>query len=171
MQLLVPESYWEVNLIHCSTANGIQSSGLTCFRSVNWKIAASPQHGIIKQPGSFFCVCIFFFGGGGGGGGGGRCTMARMLSGSTLKSRSLVLCQRISSAGATWLQECHWGDGVAQWVKRRTRIQKVEGSNPAPPSGAQENNCESFSESKCCADSLSVCPIPVCIRTHKNVRT
>ena len=28
-----------------------------------------------------------------------------------------------------------------------------------------------FSESKCCADSLSVCPTPVCVHTHENVRT
>ena len=31
--------------------------------------------------------------------------------------------------------------------------------------------CDSFSESKSCADSLLVCPTPVCIRMHKNVRT
>ena len=37
------------------------------------------------------------------------------------------------------------------------------------PSGAQVKFV-SFSESKCCADS-SVCPTPVCISTHKNVRT
>ena len=32
---------------------------------------------------------------------------------------------------------------------------------------------ESFLSQKCCADSLLVCPAPVCIRTHKNthVRT
>ena len=35
----------------------------------------------------------------------------------------------------------------------------------------RKKNGEFFSKSDCCADSLSVCPTPVCSRTHKNVRT
>ena len=37
------------------------------------------------------------------------------------------------------------------------------------PSGAQEQFVRDFPSQKCRADSLSVCPTPVCI--HKNVRT
>ena len=61
------------------------------------------------------------------------------------------------------------GDGVAQWVERRTRIQRSRVR--IPPVRSTRKMCESFSESKCCADSSSVCPTPVCIRTHRNVRT
>ena len=59
------------------------------------------------------------------------------------------------------------GDGVAQVVDHRTRDPKIRGSNPS------RSTRKSFPESKCCADSLSVCPTPVCLRTHKNdhVRT
>ena len=45
------------------------------------------------------------------------------------------------------------GDGLAQWLERWTGDPKVEGSNPVR---SQEG----------CADSLSVCPTPVCIRAH-----
>ena len=43
-----------------------------------------------------------------------------------------------------------------------------EGSNPV-----RSTRKLVFLSQKCCADSLSVCPTPVCIRTHKNdhVRT
>ena len=40
-----------------------------------------------------------------------------------------------------------------------------------PPQEHKKNNVEFFPSQKCCADSLSVCPTPVCvgdIRTHKN---
>ena len=43
-----------------------------------------------------------------------------------------------------------YGDGVAQWVERRTRDPKTRGSNPVRST-----------RTKCCADSLSVCPTPV----------
>ena len=68
--------------------------------------------------------------------------------------------------------KCTKGDGVAQLVEHRLDIQRSE---VRTPSGTQyKKNCESFSESNFCADSLSsVCPTPVCIRTHNNghVRT
>ena len=61
------------------------------------------------------------------------------------------------------------GDGVAQLVERRTRIQRTK---VRIPSGAQ-GKLWTFPSQKCCADALSVCPILVCTRTHKNddVRT
>ena len=60
-------------------------------------------------------------------------------------------------------------DGVAQLVERWTWDPKTGGSNPVR---STRKICESFSDSKCWAD-LSVCPAPVCVRTHKNddVRT
>ena len=60
------------------------------------------------------------------------------------------------------------GDVVAQMVERPPRNpmdSMTRGSNLVQNT---RNICESFPESKCCADS-SVCP--VCTRTHKNVRT
>ena len=45
-----------------------------------------------------------------------------------------------------------------------TRDPKTRGSNPVQRT---RQICDTFSESKCCAD-LSECPTPVCIRTHKN---
>ena len=64
-----------------------------------------------------------------------------------------------------------WGDKVAQLVERRTRDPNTRGSKPLL--GAQEKSVKICPSQKCCADSLSVCPAPVCIRTHKNdhVRT
>ena len=56
---------------------------------------------------------------------------------------------------------------VAQVVEHRHRDpmdSMTRGSNPVRRT---RTICESFSDSKCCADS-SVCPTPVCIRTHKN---
>ena len=56
-----------------------------------------------------------------------------------------------------------WGDGgeggagvggVAQLVERHTRDPKTEGFEPRLRQK--------------CVDSLSVCPTPVCMRTHKN---
>ena len=61
------------------------------------------------------------------------------------------------------------GDVVAQLVERLPRDpmdSMTRGSNPVR---SIRNICESCSESKCCADSLSVCYTPVCIRTHNNV--
>ena len=62
-------------------------------------------------------------------------------------------------------------DVVSQLVERRPRDpmdSMTRGSNPVR---STIKHCESFSESKCCTDSLSVCPTPVWISTHKNVRT
>ena len=56
-------------------------------------------------------------------------------------------------------------DGVTQLVKHRTQDPKTRGSNPVR---STRKICQSFSESKCCADSLLVCPTPMCICTHKN---
>ena len=53
------------------------------------------------------------------------------------------------------------GNGVARLVE----IQRPEVQTP---SEAQEKFVRVFLSQKCCADSLSVCPTPVCIRTHKN---
>ena len=44
-----------------------------------------------------------------------------------------------------------------------TRDPKTRGPNPVR---STRTICESFSESKCCADSLLMCPTPVCINTH-----
>ena len=57
------------------------------------------------------------------------------------------------------------GDGVAQLVMHRTRDPKTRGSNPV---SSTRKICERFFESKSYPDSLSVCPTPVCILTHKN---
>ena len=59
--------------------------------------------------------------------------------------------------------------GVTRWLNKwlcRTQDLMTQGLNPI-------NSLRVFSSQKCCADSLSVCPIPVCIRKHKNdhVRT
>ena len=63
------------------------------------------------------------------------------------------------------------GDAVAQLVERLTRDPKSRGYNPIR--SIRKKTVRVFSESKCCADSLSLCPTAVCIRTHKNdhVRT
>ena len=62
-----------------------------------------------------------------------------------------------------------WGDRVAQLVVSDSRLKKK--TEVRIPPGAQEK-LVSFSESKY-ADSLLVCPTPICICTHKNdyVRT
>ena len=73
----------------------------------------------------------------------------------------------VISWSSKWL--CNpWHSGLI--VRASTRDPKTRGSNPV---WSTRQICVSFSESKCCADSLSVCPTPVCIRTHKNdhVRT
>ena len=57
-----------------------------------------------------------------------------------------------------------WGDGVAQLVQRRIPDPKDRGSNP----GRSTRIIRVFPSQNMCADSLSVCPTPVCIRTHKN---
>ena len=62
------------------------------------------------------------------------------------------------------------GNVVAQLVERQPRDpmdSMTRGSNPVR---STTTICESFSESKCGADS-SVCPIPVCVRTHTNALT
>ena len=66
--------------------------------------------------------------------------------------------------------EIKLGDGVAQYLSVGLEIPKTRGSNPVR---RKQNMCESFSESKCYADSLSVCITPVYTRTHRNnhVRT
>ena len=63
------------------------------------------------------------------------------------------------------------GDVVAQLIELRPRPQNpmdsmIRGSNPIR---STRKICESFSESKCCADSSSVCPTPPhhpCVYTH-----
>ena len=55
---------------------------------------------------------------------------------------------------------------VAQLVQHRTRDPMCRGSNPVR--SKRQIRDRFFSESKCCAGSLSVCLTPVCIRTHKN---
>ena len=62
-----------------------------------------------------------------------------------------------------------WGGGVAQLLERRTTDSMIR-VRITP--GAQ-GKLNDFFPSQRCADSLSVCPSPVCIRTHKNdhVRT
>ena len=56
-------------------------------------------------------------------------------------------------------------------IQRRTRDPMYSMTRSSNPIRSTSNNCDSFSESKCCADSLSVCPNPVCTCTHKNVCT
>ena len=60
-------------------------------------------------------------------------------------------------------------DRVAQWVERRTQllVPCMTHVRVRVPSAAQEQS-QSFSSEKYCVDSLSVCPTPVCIRTHEN---
>ena len=64
------------------------------------------------------------------------------------------------------------GNGVAQLVERRTQGPVDFMTRVRTPSGAQEK-LGVFPSQKCCADSLLVCPTPVCIRIHENdhVRT
>ena len=64
------------------------------------------------------------------------------------------------------------GDRVAQWLERRTRDSVTSVTRVRTPLGAQ-GNFVIFVPSQTCADSLSVCPTPVCIRTRKDdhVRT
>ena len=66
----------------------------------------------------------------------------------------------------------HRGDGVTQVVERRTRLPKTPGSDPNPHQ-EHKKNVWIFPSQKCCAGSLSMCPTPVCKRTHNNdhVRT
>ena len=61
-----------------------------------------------------------------------------------------------------------WGDGVSVGLK----IQRPEVRIP-PASEAQEKCVRVFLSQKYCADSLSVCPTPVCTSTRKDdhVRT
>ena len=56
------------------------------------------------------------------------------------------------------------GDGLAQWLQRCTGHPKVEGFESRQE---HKNNFEFFRVKKGYADSLSVCPNPVCIRTHR----
>ena len=61
------------------------------------------------------------------------------------------------------------GDIVAQLVERRPRDTMESMTRGSNPVRSTHKMCESFSESKCCADSLSVCPTPcvfACIRTY-----
>ena len=54
--------------------------------------------------------------------------------------------------------------GVAQLGECRIRDPKIGGSNPA----CVRSTRKKFVSQKCCADSLPMCPTPVCTRTHKN---
>ena len=63
------------------------------------------------------------------------------------------------------------GDGVAQWVERRSRGRKTRGSNPVCVRSTR-TICEGFSESKKFVLTRCRCTQPhVCIRTHKNDRS
>ena len=57
---------------------------------------------------------------------------------------------------------CVGSYGVTQVVERQTPDPKTRGSNPV-------RSTRKICNQKCCADSLMVCPTPVCIRMHKNV--
>ena len=56
----------------------------------------------------------------------------------------------------------HKSNGVAQLVERRTQDPRDEGSNLV------RYTRQVFRSLTCFADSLSVCPTPVCMLTHKN---
>ena len=76
------------------------------------------------------------------------------------------VCVYVSVLSAVCMCVCvnfYRGGRVAQLVECWTPDPKTRGSNPT---GSTRTICESFSESNCCADSLSVCPTPVCIHTH-----
>ena len=57
------------------------------------------------------------------------------------------------------------GDRVAQFVEHQTQDPKDVGSNPVR---STRKKLWVFPSQKGCADSLLVCPTPVCIRMHKN---
>ena len=57
---------------------------------------------------------------------------------------------------------------LAQLVSVGLEIQGPEVRTPSEAQLAREQKYELFRVKKCCADSVSVCPTPVCIRTHKN---
>ena len=61
------------------------------------------------------------------------------------------------------------GDGVAQLVERQPQDPKTRGSNPVR--SKKKKIVRVCPNKKCCADSLSMCPTPVCIRTNDYVRT
>ena len=61
-------------------------------------------------------------------------------------------------------------NGVMGWLNWQSVEFEIQGpgvQTPAP-SGAQVKFGRVFPSQKCCADSLSVCPTPVCIHTHMN---
>ena len=67
---------------------------------------------------------------------------------------------------------------LCSWCRRTSNFGSLDPtlyqlSHPVTLSGAQDKFVRVFLSQKYCADSLSVCPTPVCIRTHKNdhVRT
>ena len=66
-----------------------------------------------------------------------------------------------------WLMETLWGDGVAKLVERLTRDTKNLGFKPRPHQ-EHKKTLRVFPSQKCCADSLSVCPTPMCVHTHTN---
>ena len=58
---------------------------------------------------------------------------------------------------------------VAQLVERRPQDPMDAMNRGSNPVRSTRTICDSFSKSKCCADSL-LWSTPVCMRTHKNVR-
>ena len=57
---------------------------------------------------------------------------------------------------------------VAQLIERRTQDSVTWGSNPVTWKEHKQKFVRVFPSKKCWADSLSVCPTPVCKCTHKN---
>ena len=78
------------------------------------------------------------------------------------------ICVSIPLAIKLLLYQKVGGDGLAQWLERWTGDSNVKGFE-----SHQEHKKIVFPSQKGCADSLSVCPTPVCIRTHTkdHVRT
>ena len=74
---------------------------------------------------------------------------------------SSVLLLYIHISGTWWLK-------LVEHRPQDPMDSRTRGSNPVR---STNKIYESFSESKCCAGSLLVCPTPVCIHTHKHVCT
>ena len=62
----------------------------------------------------------------------------------------------------------NWDDWVAQLVERRTPDSMTQGPDPV---GNTRKTWGLYPSQKYHADSLPVCPTPVCIRTHNSDRT
>ena len=65
----------------------------------------------------------------------------------TATMRSVTVLSIVVLFACTWNKHVHWGEGIAQWLERRTRDRKVAGSSPGRSGGRTSPG------SALCADS------------------